>query len=421
MASPVSDSYSTATGGSIYGGRSGLPAWIPATAWQWTDVPGTNWDTYLKTDGTGIAPIVTAADPGPSRNYATTWIYSGPAYSRKNHEFWMFGGGHAGTTINIVTKYNLHKDSPDVSVVCAATTEAMRDEYCNVDNYASYYNVNAYWPDGKPYSPHSYTNNIYVDSTDEFVSFGHTATAGSADGGNSMSGPAAGLTGSIPALSRSAGNWQAPGSYSSFPAAVTDYQGDRGARAVSADGSMIYYLVSNTNSPRYGLNKYTISTKVHAHIGGTVAVFDGQRCSEEHDGVILVMDAEMASGWRGYLTNVTTGAKTDVTFTHSGTAINASAYLFDLVWIAALGYYVAVWVYPTAGINGPGPDNSMSSIVLARVEMTSANTANTSPIAITGTAPNRLSAYRGAAYDPLYGCLLLALDYASPIKAIKVA
>lgn len=43
MASPVPDSYSTATGGSIYGGRSGLPAWRSAmVANTWAVVPMAN-------------------------------------------------------------------------------------------------------------------------------------------------------------------------------------------------------------------------------------------------------------------------------------------------------------------------------------------------------------------------------------------
>ncbi|MEY2688371.1 MAG: hypothetical protein RL375_2569, partial [Pseudomonadota bacterium] len=93
------------------GSFDGTPSWLPATAWEWTSIPGTVWSDYMKADGTGIAPEITAADPGPTRAYTAQWDFGGPCYSKARHEFWMFGGGHAGTTINILTRWNLNTDS----------------------------------------------------------------------------------------------------------------------------------------------------------------------------------------------------------------------------------------------------------------------------------------------------------------------
>lgn len=414
MASPVPDSYSCASGGAIYGGR--LPAWVPETVWQWTDVPGNTWATAMADNGGGIAPAVTALDPGPSKTYLATWDYSGPAYSKKHHEFWMFGGGHAGTTINAVTRFELHKDVPTVVLACAPTTELIRNTEALAPNYATYAAA-AYWSDGKPHVPHSYTSNLYLDSADDFVSFGLAACAGSSDGGATLNGSAGGAT-AIAALPRS-GTWHAAETYVNFPSSVIAYAGDRGLRAISADESKIYYWLSDSNAPQYGLNKYTIATKVHAHIGGIGYL--SARCSEEHDGIVLILNNNQSAGWIGRTIDVATGAATAQTFTVNGAALTSTLELFDVMWVASLGYYLAVWVNAGA-MAWPNSVGNLTEIKICKITPTSvsAMAVDTMTIATGDGVPTRCSAIRGAYYDPIYQCVMLCLSHSAPLKAIKV-
>lgn len=401
------------------GGRSvHLPAWVPATAWQWTDIPGGTWVTAMADNGSGVAPAVTALDPGPSKSYISTWDFSGPAYSKKNHEFWLFGGGHAGTTINAVSRFELHKDTPNVVLVCAPTTEAIRSNETSVANYATY-NTTSYWSDGKPHSPHSYTSNLYLDSVDDFVSFGLAAQVGSGETpkGGTLNGDAGGIT-AIAGLSR-AGTWRAAEYYVNFPATVIAYQGDRGLRAISSDESKIYYWLSDSNAPRYGLNKYTVATKVHAYIGGIGYL--NTRCTDEHDGLVLILNNTQTAGWVGRAINVTTGAATAQTFTVNGAALTSTMELFDVMWVTSLGYYIAVWV--NAGAKAwPNSPGNLTDIKICKLTPTSASamTVDTMTIATGDGVPTRCSAIRGAFYDPIYQCVMLCLSHSSPLKAIKV-
>lgn len=396
------------------GGRSVyIPEWVPATAWEWTDVPGTTWAAAM---ASGIAPAVTALDPGPSRNYVSTWDYSGPAYSKKNHEFWFFGGGHAATTINCVTRFELHKETPNVVLACAPTTETMRNTEALAPNYSTYATA-AYWSDGKPHSPHSYTSNLYLDSVDDFVAFGLSTCVGSSDGGTTLSGGPAGGT-AIAALSR-AGTWQAAESYVNFPTTVITYQGDKGLRAIASDESKIYYWLSDSNAPQYGLNKYTLATKVHAHIGGIGYL--SARCTDEHDGIVLVLNNSQTAGWVGRTINVTTGAATAQTFTVNGAALTSTMQLWDVMWVASLGYYLAVWVNSGA-IAWPNSAGNLTDIKICKITPTGSSTMTIDTMAITtgDGVPTRCGAIRGAFYDPIYQCVMLCLSHSAPLKAIKV-
>lgn len=394
-----------------------LPAWLPATAWQWADVPGGTWAAAMADNGSGVAPATTATDPGPSNSYISTWDYSGPAYSKKNHEFWFFGGGHAATTINAVSRFELHKETPNVVLSCAPTTEAIRRTEALAPNHITYATL-AYWSDGKPHVPHSYLNNLYLDSVDDFVCFGLPAGVGSSDGGATLNGGATGAT-AIAGLARS-GTWRAAEYYVNFPTSVITYAGDRGLRAISNDESKIYYWVSDYNAPQYGLNKYTVATKVHAHIGGIGYL--SARCSEEHDGIVMVLNNSQSAGWVGRTIDVTTGAATAQTFTVNGAALTSTLELFDVMWVASLGYYLAVWVNAGA-IAWPNSAGNLTEIKISKITPTSASTATVDTMAIaTGDGiPTRCSAYRGAFYDPIYQCVMLCLSHSAPIKAIKVS
>jgi len=115
MASPVADSYSSASGAGIYGGRFSTPAWLSAlSATTWTQI-GSNVIT-------GINP---ANDAAINPNYPSTapWAslstlgdaanqWSGGALDDVNGRFWFCGGGHAGYLGNEVYSIDLDSDSP---------------------------------------------------------------------------------------------------------------------------------------------------------------------------------------------------------------------------------------------------------------------------------------------------------------------
>lgn len=397
------------------GGRHAVivPSWVPVTAWEWTDIPGTRWLDYIKNDGTGVlgAPRVTELDPGPGKSYAVTWDYSGPCYSRKNHEVWMFGGGHAGTTINILTKYNLHKDVPDVTVVSAPTPETMRREYALAPNHLNYLN-SAYWPDGKPYSAHSYTNSFYVDALDEWFQFGVSGIATSMDGVN-LSGPGIGKR-DVVGFPRN-GPYRQRDFWASIPASGEGV--DRGYRSLAGDESGIYYWNRSGTS---GLRKFTFASNSYTLISTTVPP-ELSRPSDEHDGIVFLCGTDVSLGWNGKFCNVSTGAMTAVTF--SGPALPAAAnYLLDVLWIASKGYYVTVWINASAVDWGASNvEGNLTTIVVATVKPTGPSTATVEIKTITGKAPTRNTVIRGAFFDPTYGCLILPISYANNIKAVKIA
>jgi len=390
-----------------------MPNWVPLTAWEWTDIPGTRWLDYIKDDGTGVsgAPAVTVLDPGPARHYAVTWDYSGPCYSRKNHEVWMFGGGHAGTTINILTKYNLHKNLPDVTVVSPPTPEAMRRELALAPNHLTY-TSKVYWPDGKPYVPHSYTNSFYIDTLDEWFQFGLSGIATSTDGFN-LSGPGMEAL-DVVGFPRD-GTYRPQGYWASIPSSGSGVA--KGYRALAGDESGIYYWSRYGTS---GLRKFTFATNSYSFISSVIQP-ELTRPSDEHDGVVFLCGTDVSLGWNGKFCNMANGAMTTITF--SGPALPSAAnYLLDVMWIASKGYYVTVWINSSAvNWDGSNVEGNLTTIVVATITPTGANTATIEIKNIAGTPPRRSTVIRGVFFDPTYGCLVFPISYANNIKAVKVA
>ena len=389
-----------------------IPEWVPTTAWEWADIPGTRWVDYIKDDGTGLegAPRVTNLDPGPSKSYTVTWDYSGPCYSRKNHEVWMFGGGHAGTTINILTKFNLHKDRPDITVVSAPTPEAMRREYALAPNHLTYPSK-VYWPDGKPYSPHTYTNSFYVDTLDEWFQFGMSGCASSIDGSN-MSGPGVGGR-DVVGFPRN-GTYRKQDYWTSIPA--TGDGVERGYRSLAGDESGIYYWNRNGTA---GLRKFTFATNNYVYVSGT-APPERSRPSDEHDGVVFLCGTDTSLGWNGKYCNMSTGAMTTIAFTGPNLP-PAANYLLDVMWVASKGYYVTVWINASAVDWGASNvEGNLTTIVVATVTPTGASTASIEIKPVSGTAPRRSTVIGGVFFDPTYDCLIFPISYANNVKAVKI-
>lgn len=428
MTQPHAATY-TPSGGAIYAGRwvgsfagsipldaaapasslAGIyvPSWVPATAWQWTDVPGTNWGAAIKMDGTGIAPAVTANDPGPDKNYIGCWAYSGPCYSRKRHEFWMFGGGHADSTINILTKVALNSDSPSVSMPCAPTTEANRRQRC-LTEYLTYAAQGPRHVDGKPYSPHAYWNNLYLDASDEFISFALQATASSADGSNMTASPVNFLD--VAAFPRDAANWSAVGTLADLPNVAGV---GRSARVVSADGTKVYYWADSG-----GLRVYNRTSNTHSTIGGTATAPSEVACNNGADTSLHVV-ASSASGWQVKTCDLSTGVQTTISV--SGDALPTTLSVWGLDYVDSLGAFVVLWVNADAYNGSPGAAaNNVTTLLVTTLAVTGSSAVATNKT-MTGTGPTHRTGFRGVAYDPTYNCVLLMPAYDQPIKCFKVS
>lgn len=393
------------------GGRvTSIPAWVPSAAWVWTDIPGTVWTDYLKSDGSGIAPAITALDPGPSLSYTSTWEYSGPCYSRKNHELWMFGGGHAATTINILTRYNLHQASPNVSVVSQATPEQDRRDR----SFGGHLLDAPYFPtDGKPYSPHSYTNNIYVDGRDEFMGFGVANIATTSDGVTMQAG--ASSFRDIVAFPRD-GAWRAKGYYPNLPTLMDSADIIKGPRALSADGNSIYYWGDG-----YGMYRFTFGQggATHTFVGGTTSAPSGMLANNSVD-VTLHIVPDSGAGWGVKTCNLATGAQTAITV--SGYSIPVGLYCYGVQWVPSIGKYVAMWINADAYNNGANrAATNLTTVLLTTLELTSATTATATLVSMTGTAPTKCMSFRGFYYDDTYDCLIVVTAPNKPVQAIKVA
>ncbi|MEY2688332.1 MAG: hypothetical protein RL375_2530, partial [Pseudomonadota bacterium] len=399
--------------GQIFGGGrrargvyDGTPAWLPTTAWQWASITGTRWTDYIKDNGTGLAPQVTANDPGVSKTYGAVWDYSGPCYSKARHEFWMFGGGHAGTTINILTRWNLNTDSPSVSMMCAPSSESVRRTQA-LDNYTTYIANGPCFSDGKPYSPHSYYNNLYLDGVDQFMSFVIDGIATSADG-STMGGVTASFY-TIAAFGRNDSTWLPANTYTdvvSSPAGA-----NRGPRPISADGLSVYYWADSG-----GLRKWHQPTDTHSVIGGTGTKppNPGPCCNNGSD-VSLHIERDSTAGWNVKTCDLSTGTQTTVTV--GGYSIGTGLQCYGVEYVSATDTYITVWVDSTS-YNGTA---SITSILVVELELTSASAATATLKTMTGTAPTKCGSYCGMGYDPTFGVVLLAMDETTPIHCFKVA
>lgn len=409
MPSPQNDNYTAPSGALLRAGiavPSEAPSWVVETAWQWTDIPGTRWSDYVKDDGTGIAPQITITDPGPDRTYLSNWSYSGPVYVPSRHEFWMWGGGHSNTTINLLTRYNLGSDSPSIAMLCGPTSEAARRTRC-LTNYTSYLALGPYFVDGKPYCPHSYYNNIYLAGLETFISFGLKYIASSEDG-VSMSGGAQGYF-AVPAFQRDASNWQPAGTYADIPAS-TDAEG--GPRVAGADGVSVYWWHQSG-----GLRKFNAATNTHSTIGGTgTRPFDPGPCCNNGADVSLHIDRDSGAGWQVKTCDLATGVQSTIAV--SGYALPAGYQCFGVAYSAARDRYYAVWVN-SAAYNNFGA--TVGSVLVTELHLTSSTTATAALKTMTGSAPTKCGSYTGLGYDDLYDCLLVAMDSRIPVKAIKVA
>ena len=316
----------------------------------------------------------------------------------------MLGGGHAATTINAVSRWNLNQDLPDVTLVSAPSSEASRNTYLQNEDWRT----TSYLPDGKPASPHSYRNNWYCDGADEFVSFG---IAGTATGYPTASGGNAGSF-DIAALTR-AGTWRAEGYYGD----VT-YSGggatNRGPRMGSDDGTTMYYWNGPQGDAQVDLRKFVHSTNTHTTIGASVIPYYSMQADGGSGTALVIGGANSSAGWQAKFVTLSTAATVDVTV--SGDSISSGYDLFEVTWCESHGYYLCIWVNNPSALFG----GTITSMIVATITPTGSNTATASIKTMTGTAPASTGGWRGAWYDPTFDCVIFSPGPSHLLKAFKV-
>jgi hypothetical protein len=376
-----------------------IPTWVPSTAWQWTNIPNTNWGSQM--------PAVESGDTYAKDGYQAQFAYSGPCYSRKNHEMWVNGGGHAGTTLNAVSRYNLGTNSPNVTVICASTTKAIR----NTEVDASDYFNDVYFSDGKAMASHTYQNLHYSDYYDELfiVGFGFMGSGGAGLGAAWSTADVAGMT--------RAGTWRASKWYADIPVSATA-SSHYIKKMISYDGTKIYWWrspVGYGGDPSDYLYVFDIATKAHTQVGASVQPWYA-RAADNGSGTALVMGgADSSSGWQAKFCTLSTGSL--ATITMSGDSLPSGLEIRDVVWCANKGYWIAFWS------NNP---ETMSTIRIATITQTSGSTATASVKTLTTGDGNPacatgIPATRFMSYDPIYSCLIFAMTPSSNIKTMKVA
>jgi hypothetical protein len=460
VASPVADTYSAPSGVPVYGGRYGLggrlsgeallaglqadggmgtqaselsgegvlagvtagggmagvslPTWVPSTAWQWVDVPTTRFTDYMKDDGTGVANAVTALDPGVTKSYLGMWAFSAPTYSRVHHEFWFFGGGHANTTINAMCRWNLHTDTPNITIAHQSTPEAERSAVCFLSPSA-YAAIGPFYAfDGKLYSTHSFANAFYADVVDRFVMFGLGGVASSVDGAN-MSGPGLGFR-DVAAFPRAGSTWLPENTYQDVPTFPDGALAFFGPRCTTRDGSKIFHWPVNQ-----GMRSFDLLTNTHSSLGGPTGEWPGAAIctnADETQTVHINTVDNSSAGWGLQMRSTANGAVTN--FTVSGyTSLPADLRCFGIQWADNIGKFVTFWFNANA-YNGQ-PSSVVSTVMVATLEITGPTTAVAELKTMTGTAPVACHAMSGMAYDPLYECILLCMTHQTNVKAFKVA
>lgn len=380
-----------------YGGvQVSVPTWVSGitTPWTLTSIAGTRWEDVMKSDGTGIA-AVSSADPVQSYEYYRQWDFSSPAWSPKNHEFWMIGGGHNATSLNTLTRFNLGKDSPDVTIVSAQTAQATR--ISDYDNASLYDSLGGYHSDNKPKSPHSYQNNNYFDDIDEFVmvrlaAVDHLITdiAGYPD---------------IAGFARGASEWRAPKYWPDVPA-----DGASGIAQLcfpSFDRASVYYAAENGGA----LRKLVGATKALTSLGGYLNWTANAYGADNGAGKALVLGGGFAGAFQARFINLSNGAETAVSTT--GASWPSGYNYRGLAWCPPLSAWVAVAI--------SGTSTNVTGAKFFKLTETGATTLDAVEVAVSGTVPASTPAVRGLYWDNDYSVLLWVAGYADTIKAMKVS
>lgn len=379
----------------------GIPAWVPSTAWAWTDIAATTFTNYMKSDGTGIAPAQTS-DPVQSAEYFRQWDFGATAYSPKFKQLYLFGGGHTSTSINMVSRWNLGQTTPDMSVACQPTSLAIRTaEYADDATYGA----NPTHSDGRPKAPHSYRNVQAIDTVDALVTIGlaaiNSATVGQVSNNR------------ILGLQNGASNWSAS---TYWPMSGAGGSGVEQLCFHSYDRSAVYY-----SSPLGDLKLYKLtgSTRTVAAVSSASIDWSGYALgADDGTGRALVVGGQSAStGYRARFIDLTTGVATAITVSGYAWPSGTTGYA-GLVWVPSISKFVAHIIED----GGYGNSNhTVTSQVLVSLAPTGSNTMTAALISTTGTAQTSVYAAQTLHYDADYNCLIVAASPANNLQVIKVS
>lgn len=389
-----------------YGDQTGVvPTWVPSTAWQWTPIIGTRWNDVMKSvaDG-GVAPSQVGDPIGSS--YDAQWDFGGVAYSPKNHEMWLFGGGHSGTTINALSRWNLGSSSPSVSMMCAPTPVAVRNADWDagvVAWQAAAYHTAGGGAEARPKSPHAYSNNRYFDDIDEFVSMGLGAVH-LPGGSNHHYYTAA-------AFPRSGTSWRAQGNFPNIENAGS-YGAQNQLAFESHDRTAVYY--AGKNSPLYKFTSAGVKSTIGSNVGNPYGAQAAARSATE---ALIVGGYELAQGWRARFIDLTTGVVTTATVSGFSWPTDAGDTLqfFGVVWCQAIGKYIALLV------SRNDITYAVNALRIVTLEPTGASTLTAVNVTLTGTAPTLMRIANCLHIDPAYGAILIATSPSQSLMTLKVA
>jgi hypothetical protein len=166
LATPTADTYTAASGETLYAGRGApAPSWVSAaTARTWVVVPMSN----------TLSDLDPGANPALNPNYpshapwdsngiqhpglVTNW--SGAAYDEATDSWWIGpAGGHAGYGGNEIYKCAMNAEAPTWVMVRAPSGSLTVGSGSTIDDGAESSGV---YGDGRPRACHTYNRHIYV-------------------------------------------------------------------------------------------------------------------------------------------------------------------------------------------------------------------------------------------------------------------
>ena len=401
------------------GGRSvnAAPAWIASAAWTWTDIPGTNFGSVFRNDGTGVdgagrrVPALTQEIGGVGGPYwANIFANGGPAWDPVSGELYGGpGGGHNSTSANPVMAWRLARTVPDMVLLSAPTAFATR----LADYQADIRTKGGYHSDGKPVSNHSYrnwqalggdliniglmavdTSNYYPEDSCSFdVTASFARSSGYDRGGDGMW--------------RAAGHWPAP------VAAPGEIGGGIEALCVRAkDGSAVFQARGNPGK----LRRLDATTRTWSQV--TTADVDWSTYAHGTHNPTLGTAGSIVwasynwnitghAGWYVQRIDIATGNQTAISI--AGLARDGSQY-GGLEWHAASGKYYLLLI--------DGSGYRLVSLTPGNADHTAMAAAQ---IGLTGTAPTDINFRRQLYIHDGWGILIVCDGPNRPLKHLRIA
>lgn len=310
MASPVPDSYSCATGGAVYGGRSGLPAWVPP-AGKFSDVSLNVLTDVNPCPGNGCA-WSGGGSLGPKAMF-TVWCGGilAPEYGSQG-AFLMWGGGHISYDGNEVYAW----DIASRLWVCHGTPSSYNGTQIGTTGE---------YPDGTPPPPHTYGLSNYLPPA-----WG---------GGTKGSLLQFGMTGS-PVEQRVHAFDLATGVWSRFTSANLQFGNSYGT-TVRDTARQGYWVVPSVCTQMYFVSKTGVVTPQHTNTNRNSGG-ESMACLIPSRDVLVNLEYGPGIAWLDLASLSSTPATTYwQTVTTTGTGPTASdLYKWGFEWVDRLGCFV---------------------------------------------------------------------------------